>query len=76
VTPNHAGALLMFMAQKRVAGAWRTVAMARFAIAPNGSVDAVLRRTGRGAYRVRTSFSGDIDHLGDRSPWRYLKVTR
>jgi hypothetical protein len=76
VIPAHPGALLMFTAQKRVAGAWRTLAVASFPIQPTGLVGAVLRRPSRGAWRVRASFSGDVDHLGDRSPWRYLKITR
>jgi hypothetical protein len=76
VAPNHAGSALTFVAQKSVRGSWRTVATSTFAIDATGSAYAVLRRAGRGAWRVRTVFKGDADHLGDRSPWRYLRVTR
>jgi hypothetical protein len=26
-------------------------------------------------YRVRNTFRGDADHLGDRSAWKYFKIT-
>ena len=76
VTPNHAGSPLAFVAQKSVRGAWRTMATSTFPIDASGSAYAVLRRASRGVWRVRTVFKGDADHLGDRSPWKYLRVTR
>jgi hypothetical protein len=75
VAPNHAGSALAFVAQKSVRGAWRTMATTSFPIEATGSAYAVLRRASRGAWRVRTVFKGDADHLGDRSPWKYLRFT-
>jgi hypothetical protein len=75
VVPNHAGSDLVFVAQKSVRGAWRTMATTTLPIEATGSAYAVLRRASRGAWRIRTLFKGDADHLGDRSPWKYLKVT-
>jgi hypothetical protein len=75
VAPNHAGSDLVFVAQKSVRGAWRTVITRTLPIEATGSAHTVLRRASRGAWRVRTLFKGDADHLGDRSPWKYLKMT-
>lgn len=76
VAPNHAGSALVFLAQKSVRGAWRTIATTTSPIETTGSAYAILRRARRGTWRVRTIFKGDADHLGDRSPWKYLKMTR
>jgi WD40 repeat protein len=76
VVPNHAGKRLKFVAQLRRSGAWRTVATGSFRIRDNGSVTAFFTPGSRRSYRVRNEFAGDKDHLGDVSPWRYVKVTR
>lgn len=75
VTPNHAGSYLTFEAQRYRRGAWRVADSAGYLISANGTVSARLLNTSRGSYRVRTRFVGDVNHLGDASPWRYLKVT-
>jgi hypothetical protein len=74
VLPNHAGKNLKFVAQRYLAGAWRAAASGSFTIHSNGSVGAYFRGS-IGTYRVRNVFTGDGDHLGDASPWRYLKIT-
>lgn len=74
VVPNHAGKYLKFVAQRYTGGRWRTVATASFRIRSSGSVTAYF--SGQlGRYRVRNLFAGDVDHLGDASPWRYLRYT-
>jgi hypothetical protein len=75
VTPNHAGSYLTFEAQRYRLGAWRLADSAGYLISADGTVSARLLNTSRGSYRVRTRFAGDVNHLGDASPWRYLKVT-
>jgi hypothetical protein len=75
VTPNHAGLYLTFEAQRYKRGRWRLAESAGYLIRADGSVSAYLLNTFRGAYRVRTKFIGDVNHLGDASPWKYLKVT-
>jgi YVTN family beta-propeller protein len=74
VTPNHAGLPLKFVAQVYAGGSWRALTSARFTIQGNGSAYARLDAT-RGSFRVRTVFAGDADHLGDSSPWAYLRIT-
>jgi hypothetical protein len=75
VVPNHAGKPLDFLAQKYLDGRWRTVATGTFTITSSGSVIAVFQNGNRGTYRAKTRFDGDLDHLGDSSPWRYFKIT-
>jgi hypothetical protein len=74
VIPNHAGQALKFVGQVYAAGAWRSLASATFTIQGDGSAYALLDAT-RGTFRVRTVFSGDADHLGNKSRWAYLKIT-
>jgi len=76
VVPNHAGKNLKFVAQVLRNGAWRTVAAASFRIRANGSVTAFFSSGLQRSYRLRNEFAADRDHLGDVSPWRYVKVTR
>ena len=47
-----------------------------FPIQYDGSAYAVLGNATRGKYRQRVGFAGDADHLGSKSRWVYLKVTR
>jgi hypothetical protein len=75
VRPNHAGNSLTFVAQRYSSGAWRTRITATFTIGSGGSAYAVLKNTRLGRYRVRVVFSGDSDHLGNKSRWAYLLVT-
>jgi TolB protein len=75
VVPKHAGKRMLFTAEKRVGRSWRRFAEGAFRIKANGSVTAYLAPGTRGAYRVRTTFLGDRDHLRSSSAWKYLKVT-
>jgi hypothetical protein len=76
VAPNHAGEYLEFVAQRYSNGAWRLIDADSFQITSTGSVYAILYASRLGKYRVRTEYDGDSDHLGDTSPWAYLKITR
>jgi hypothetical protein len=77
VVPNHAGSTLKFYAERYWAGAWRFPDTGTCVIDSNGSAALELLRTVRGGiYRVRVRFPGDADHLGSRSRWAYLEVTR
>ena len=74
VEPNHSGKSLRFVAQRRVNGAWKTIATARFRIGRSGSATAFFNAASRGSYRSRNEFAGDADHVGNVSPWRYFRV--
>jgi hypothetical protein len=74
VAPNHAGYNVKFTAQRYSSGAWRTIATASFPIQSDGSAYAKLDAS-KGTYRTRVTFGGDAEHLGDTSPWVYLKIT-
>jgi hypothetical protein len=76
VKPNHSGKQLLFGAQVSVRGGWRTAAIESFRIGSDGHVTASFRGVQGHKYRVRNVFRGDRDHLGDSSPWLYLRVTR
>lgn len=76
VVPNHYGQSLKFVAQRYRDGKWRKAATGSFPIQYDGSAYAVLSNATRGKYRQRVVFAGDADHLGSKSRWVYLKVTR
>jgi Bacterial Ig-like domain (group 3) len=76
VTPNHYGHSLKFVAERYRDGKWRKAATGSFPIQYDGSAYAVLSNAARGKYRQRVVFAGDADHLGSKSRWVYLKVTR
>lgn len=75
VIPNHAGRKLGFVFQRYAGGAWHSFASASFNIHANGTVTGYIAPD-VGRYRTRNAFAGDADHLGDKSPWRYVRVTR
>jgi hypothetical protein len=75
VVPNHYGHSLKFVAERYRDGKWRKAATGTFPIQYDGSAYAVFNAT-RGKYRQRVVFAGDADHLGSKSRWVYLKVTR
>jgi hypothetical protein len=76
VVPNHYGHSLKFVAERYRDGRWRKAATGTFPIQYDGSAYAVLSNAARGKYRQRVVFAGDADHLGSKSRWVYLKVTR
>lgn len=76
VVPNHYGHSLKFVAERYRDGRWRKAATGTFPIQADGSAYAVLSNAARGKYRQRVVFAGDADHLGSKSRWVYLKVTR
>ena len=75
VVPNHAGQRLKFVAQLHSNGGWHTLATGSFRIGRNGTATAFLTPGGTASLRLRNEFAGDRDHLGDVSPWRYVRVT-
>ena len=41
----------------------------------NGSSYAYFYTNLKATYRARTTFAGDVDHLGTTSAWKYFKFT-
>ncbi len=75
VTPNHAGHVLKFVAQRQIGRRWRTFDTGRFGIQSTGAAYVVVRVRARGNIRVKATFAGDSDHLGSTSPWSYARIT-
>jgi DNA-binding beta-propeller fold protein YncE len=75
VIPSHPGVYLTFVAQRYAFGAWRRVAKRTLFIGPSGAINVYLKTKIRASYRMRTTFGGDVDHLGDTSPWAYFRIT-
>jgi hypothetical protein len=73
VAPNHAGFSVRAVLQAFVHGGWHTVATRSFRL--NASSVAGVGITGSSDvnFRVRVSLATHHDHLGDTSPWRYLR---
>lgn len=74
VTPNHAGASVLFVLQINESGKWRTIDSASVSLDEDSSGNAVV--IGGGSphdYRSRVVFAGDADHLGAKSRWTYFR---
>ena len=76
VTPNHSGKELGFTLQRRSGGGWTTASNTSVKMGPRGTATVSIRGLRSGTdYRVRCWFYADKDHLGDKAPWSYIRVT-
>ncbi|MGH2756422.1 MAG: hypothetical protein ACRDI3_01390 [Actinomycetota bacterium] len=77
VAPNHAGQPVLFTLQAYDNGSWRTIDSGSVLLEADSTATAfVLGGGSPHNYRSRVSFSGDAEHLGDKSSWAYFKYKR
>jgi hypothetical protein len=80
VAPNHRGKRVSFILQLFADGSWHTVLSFRDRLnARSMRTEIFVYRNARIVgfpTRVRVTFEGDADHLGDTSEWDYFKVVR
>jgi hypothetical protein len=79
VAPNHEGDPLRFVLQRKRDGAWRRLLVQSFTMGGSGarsSFGVVIQSLSKGIpYRIRAVFDKDADHLGDKAPWSFFKLT-
>ncbi len=75
--PAHPGQRLSVVLQKYVSGSWRTVSSRSLPQDRTGEVETAYKGLQGKAnrYRVRTSWSGDADHVAATSYWVYFRFT-
>ncbi|MEA2499281.1 MAG: hypothetical protein QOH26_1686 [Actinomycetota bacterium] len=75
VSPNFAGSPIKFVVQIRSGSSWNTVTAQEFALDGSSHFTMFLMNMPRGEYREKAVFPAGTGHLGDASPWQYVKVT-
>lgn len=77
VAPIHPGKRLLFTLQRRTtSGTWKTIGTLWVPMEDNGRAGVNVNPGLRGeSFRIGCRFIGDSDHLGDLSPWSYIRVT-
>jgi hypothetical protein len=73
VIPNHKGFAIRATLQMFVNGRWRKSAARSFRLNGSSVAGFAIRGTPNVNFRVRASLPTHSDHLGDRSPWQYLR---
>ena len=73
VLPNHKGFAVRAMLQVLTNGRWRKAASKPFRLNASSAAGFAIRGTPNANFRVHVSMSAHHDHLGDTSPWLYLR---
>jgi len=73
VVPNHKGFAVRATLQMFAHGAWRRSAARSFRLNTASAVGFAVRGSANVDFRVHVSLSTHHDHLGDTSPWLYLR---
>jgi hypothetical protein len=73
VLPNHKGFAVRAMLQMFTKGRWRKSAARSFRLNAASATGFAVRGSSNVNFRVRVSLPTHHDHLGDTSPWRYLR---
>ena len=76
IEPNHAGKKMCFDLEHLKNGSWHSVGTNCFKIGKTGVTTVYIVNVPKGDRdRIRATFPGDSDHLGDAAPWAYFRVT-
>jgi hypothetical protein len=73
VVPNHKGFAVRALLQMFTNGRWRRSAARPFRLNASSVIGFAIRGSRNVNFRVRVSLPTHRDHLGDTSPWRYLR---
>jgi hypothetical protein len=73
VGPNHARFSVRAVLQAFVHGGWHTVATRSFRLNASSGTGIGIDGSSNVNFRVHVSLATHRDHLGDTSPWRYLR---
>ena len=73
VSPNHAGFRIHATLQGYVGGHWKVFDTDSFPLNSKSSIEFVLYGTSNVNFRVKAALPTHTDHLGDASPWLYLR---
>jgi hypothetical protein len=73
VLPNHKGYAVRAVLQIFTHGSWHRSAARSFRLNASSVVGFAIRGSSNVNFRVRVSLPTHHDHLGDTSPWRYLR---
>jgi hypothetical protein len=73
VAPNHQGFGVRFTLQVHKSAGWRTVDTGTFKLNSASDVVALVAGSTRVNWRVRAQLPTHADHIGDTSPWMYLR---
>jgi hypothetical protein len=73
VAPNHAGFPVRAVLQAFVHRRWHTLAARSFRLNASSVRGIAITGSSNVNFRIRVSLATHHDHLGDTSPWRYLR---
>jgi len=73
VLPNHKGFAVRALLQMFTNGRWRKSASRSFRLNTSSRIGFAVRGSSNVNFRVRVSLPTHHDHLGDSSPWQYLR---
>ena len=73
VSPSHAGFQVHATLQAFVGGRWKTVDTDSFPLDANSNTGFVVQGSSNVNFRVQIKLPTHTDHLGDASPWLYLR---
>jgi len=73
VSPNHAGFQIHATLQGYVGGHWKVFDTGSFPLNSMSNLEFVLYGTRNVNFRVKAALPTHTDHLGDASPWLYLR---
>jgi hypothetical protein len=73
VLPNHKGFAVRATLQVFTSGHWRKAARRSFRLNGSSVVGFAIRGSSNANFRVHVSLPTHSDHLGDTSPWQYLR---
>ena len=75
VSPNHAGSSVKATLQGYTGSAWKTLDTGTFRLDASSDTTFVIKGTSNVNFRVRVLLPTHTDHIGDASPWLYLRFT-
>jgi hypothetical protein len=75
VAPNHAGFPVRAVLQAFLHKRWHTLARKSFRLSASSVRGIGITGSSNVNFRIRVSLATHRDHLGDASPWRYLRFT-
>ena len=75
VSPNHGGYSVTGTLQAYVNGHWKTLDTKAFRLSSESNTRFVVRGSSNVNFRVQARMATHADHLGDASPWLYLRFT-
>jgi len=75
VSPNHADDKVHATLQAYTGGSWKAIDTGSFRLNASSNVKFVIRGSSNVNFRVMVKLPTHADHLGDASPWRYLRFS-